>query len=60
LRRRGYSDGEIAAVRRAYKTLYRERLSLEDARAALTEAAATSPVLAPLVEFLAVPGGIVR
>jgi len=61
LRRRGFSDDDIAAVRRAYKSLYREGLSLEDAKAALTEAAATSPVLAPLVEFLAVPGrGIVR
>ena len=61
LRRRGFSDDDIAAVRRAYKTLYREGLSLEDAKAALTEAAATSPVLAPLVEFLAVPGrGIAR
>jgi len=61
LRRRGFSDEDIPAVRRAYKTLYREGLSLENAKAALTVASATSPVLAPLVEFLAVPGrGIVR
>jgi UDP-N-acetylglucosamine acyltransferase len=61
LRRRGFSDEDIAAVRRAYKTLYREGLSLEDAKAALATAAAASPVLKPLVEFLAAPGrGIVR
>jgi UDP-N-acetylglucosamine acyltransferase len=61
LRRRGFSDEDIAAVRRAYKTLYREGLSLEDAKAALAAAAETSPVLKPLVDFLAAPGrGIVR
>jgi len=61
LRRRGFSDDDIAAIRRAYKTLYREGLSFEDAKATLAAAAETSPVLAPLVEFLAVPGrGIVR
>ena len=48
-------------MRRAYKTLYREGLTLEDARTALAEAAAATPALAPLVAFLAVPGrGIVR
>ena len=61
LRRRGFSADDILAVRRAYKTLYREGRSLDDAKAALTEAAATSPVLRPLVEFLAAEGrGIVR
>jgi len=61
LRRRGFTDDDIAVIRRAYKTLYREGLSLEDAKAALAAAAIESPVLRPLVEFLAVPGrGIVR
>jgi UDP-N-acetylglucosamine acyltransferase len=61
LRRRGFAAAEIAAVRRAYKTLYREGLTLEDARATLTEAAAVTPALAPLVAFLAEPGrGLVR
>ena len=61
LRRRGFSDEDITAVRRAYKTLYREGRSLDDAKAALATAAATCPALTPLVEFLAVPGrGIVR
>jgi len=61
LRRRGFSNEDILAVRRAYKTLYRDGLSLEDARAVLEKAALESPVLKPLVDFLAVPGrGIVR
>ncbi len=61
LRRRGFSAEDILAVRRAYKTLYREGRSLDDAKSALADAAATSPVLRPLVEFLAAAGrGIVR
>jgi UDP-N-acetylglucosamine acyltransferase len=61
LRRRGFTSEDILEVRRAYKTLYRENLTLDEARAKIAVAAATAPVLAPLVEFLAVPGrGIVR
>jgi len=61
LRRRGFTSQDIQAVRRAYKTLYREGLTLDDAKAALAEAAKASPVLVPLVEFLAEPGrGIIR
>ncbi len=61
LRRRGFSTSDIATVRRAYKTLYREGLSLDDARAALVERARNEPVLAPLVSFLEQTGrGIVR
>jgi UDP-N-acetylglucosamine acyltransferase len=61
LRRRGYSASDIAAVRRAYKTLYRNALSLDDARDALAKAAVDAPLLAPLVAFLAQSGrGIVR
>jgi UDP-N-acetylglucosamine acyltransferase len=61
LRRRGFTAQDILAVRRAYKTLYREGRPLDEATAALADAAATAPVLRPLVEFLAAPGrGIVR
>ncbi|MBK6601136.1 MAG: acyl-ACP--UDP-N-acetylglucosamine O-acyltransferase [Betaproteobacteria bacterium] len=61
LRRRGFTADEILAVRRAYKILYRENLSLDDARARLVAAAAETPVLAPLVAFLDIAGrGIVR
>ena len=61
LRRRGFSAEDILAVRRAYKVLYRENRSLDDAKARLAEAAQAAPVLQPLVDFLAVPGrGLVR
>ena len=61
LRRRGFSASDIAAVRRAYKTLYRSGLSLDDARVALSQAATEAPLLAPLVSFLAESRrGIVR
>jgi UDP-N-acetylglucosamine acyltransferase len=61
LRRRGFTADDILAIRRAYKTLYREGLALEDAKAALARAAEASPVLTPLAGFLAEPGrGIVR
>jgi len=61
LRRRGFAADEIAAVRRAYKVLYREGLSLADAKAKLAESVAEQPVLAPLVAFLEQAGrGIVR
>jgi UDP-N-acetylglucosamine acyltransferase len=61
LRRRGFAAADIASVRRAYRTLYREGLPLAEAKSALAAAAADAPVLAPLVAFLDAPGrGIVR
>lgn len=61
LRRRGFTADDILAVRRAYKVLYREGLTLDEARARLVATAATTPVLAPLTAFLgATTRGIVR
>jgi UDP-N-acetylglucosamine acyltransferase len=61
LRRRGFSPEAISAIRRAYKTLYRSGLTLEEAKNELAAAAEQTPELKPLVEFLAVQGrGIVR
>jgi UDP-N-acetylglucosamine acyltransferase len=61
LRRRGFTPEDILSVRRAYKTIYREGLSLDDAREKLTAAASSSPAVAPLAAFLAETGrGIVR
>ena len=61
LRRRGFTPADIRAVRRAYKTLYRDGHSFEDAKAALAKAAAATPALLPLVEFLAASGrGVAR
>ena len=61
LRRRGFSASDIATVRRAYRTLYRAGLPLEQARETLAEAAADAPLLVPLVTFLESSSrGIVR
>lgn len=61
LKRRGFGPEKVAAIKRAYRTLYREGLSLEEAKAALAAQAAESPEVAPLVEFLAASSrGIVR
>jgi len=61
LRRRGFAPEEILAVRRAYKALYREGRTLDDARSAIVELAQGTPRLSPLVLFLAETGrGIVR
>jgi UDP-N-acetylglucosamine acyltransferase len=61
LRRRGFTPDDILSVRRAYKTLYREGLSLDEARARLAAEASSAPALVPLATFLAESGrGIVR
>jgi UDP-N-acetylglucosamine acyltransferase len=61
LRRRGFSPEDIAAVRRAYKMLYRQALPLEEARAAIAAEARSVPALNVLVAFLETPGrGIIR
>ena len=49
------------AIKRAYKSLYREGLSLDDAKAAIAEAAAVTPEVALLSDFLSSGGrGIIR
>lgn len=61
LRRRGFSADAIAAIKRAYKSLYRSGLSLADARERIAEAVPETPELGLLTEFLAVSGrGILR
>ena len=56
LRRRGFTPEEITLIRRAYKTLYRQGLTLVEAREALQAQAATDAAhekcLGPLVRFL--------
>lgn len=52
LRRCGFSAESISNIRRAYKTLYKSGLTLEEAKKALREQAAARPELALLVEFL--------
>lgn len=61
LKRRGFSAEAIAAVKRAYKTLYRDGLSLADARTRIESEAANAAELAPFVAFFAqATRGIVR
>ncbi len=52
LRRRGFSGDQIAAIRSAYKLLYRQGLRLEEARQALNELAREREELALLAAFL--------
>jgi UDP-N-acetylglucosamine acyltransferase len=61
LRRRGFSAESIGALKRAYRTLYRSGLGLEEASAALQRLAQDHPEVRPIVEFLArSTRGIVR
>jgi UDP-N-acetylglucosamine acyltransferase len=52
LRRRGFAAEDIAALKRAYRTLYRSGLALADARAQLQAQSAECRHVRALVEFL--------
>ncbi len=61
LRRRGFGPDAIDGLRRAYRTLYRSGLTLEDARSALAVQANVVPEVGLLVDFLGTSTrGIVR
>jgi len=61
LKRRGFSAEAIAALKRAYKQVYRTGATLDEARARIAEEAVDQPAVALLADFLAEPGrGIVR
>lgn len=61
LKRRGFSAEAIAALKRAYKQVYRAGATLDEARARIAEEAADQPAVALLADFLAEPGrGIIR
>jgi UDP-N-acetylglucosamine acyltransferase len=53
LKRRNFSPDTILALKRAYKTLYRSGLSLDEARAELEKQTADTPEVKPLVDFIA-------
>jgi UDP-N-acetylglucosamine acyltransferase len=50
LKRRGFSSDTITELKRAYRTLYRKGLTVEEALAELAETAAQSPEVAVLVD----------
>jgi UDP-N-acetylglucosamine acyltransferase len=61
LRRRGFSSDAIMAVKRAYKTLYRQGLTLEEARQQLQEQGQSYPEVQLFVDFIAAAErGIIR
>jgi UDP-N-acetylglucosamine acyltransferase len=61
LKRRGYSTEAVAALKRAYRLLYRSGMKLEEARGRIAEELAAYAEVAPLTEFLAAAGrGIIR
>lgn len=61
LRRRGFAAEHIMGLKRAYRTLYRAGLSLEDARRELEAQAAACPPVRAFVDFLdASKRGIIR
>jgi len=61
LRRRGFSEETILAIKRAYKTLYRAGLSAEEARRELETQAAGCAEVRVFVDFLAASTrGIIR
>ena len=53
LKRRGFSPESIAGLKRAYRTLYRSGLGLEEAKRELEAQAAACPPVREILEFLA-------
>ncbi len=61
LKRRGFSSGAVMAIKRAYKTIYKSGLTLEDAKVVINGQLAENPELKALAEFLGrTQRGIVR
>lgn len=61
LKRRGFTADQLNSLKRAYRTLYRSGLTLDEARAKLEEEAKTHPEIQPILEFLTVSKrGIIR
>ncbi|MBL0143116.1 MAG: acyl-ACP--UDP-N-acetylglucosamine O-acyltransferase [Betaproteobacteria bacterium] len=61
LKRRGFTPEALAALKRAYKTLYKSSLTLAEARTELEQQSLAAPEVKALVDFLALSTrGIVR
>ncbi len=52
LKRQGYADSSIQAIKRAYKLLYMSNLKLEEALSGIRELAVQTPELEELVDFI--------
>lgn len=61
LKRRGFGSDTLAGLKRAYKTLYKSGLTLEQAKQSLKDQLADCPEVQPMLEFLEASGrGIIR
>lgn len=61
LKRRGFTPEQIRSIRQAYKTLYRNGLSLDEAKQAIIAEAASHPELEAFVRFFGLSErGIIR
>ena len=62
LKRRGFSPDALMVLKRAYRTLYKSGLTLDEAKAKLEEDAKMHPAeIQPILDFLAVSKrGIIR
>lgn len=61
LKRRGFTPDQVQNIRRAYRTLYRSGLTLDEAREALNEMAKEAGEIQLMVDFLShVERGIIR
>ena len=61
LKRRGFTPAALAAIKRAYRTLYKSGLLLEEAKGKLAEQAKMQPDVQRMVDFLEVSKrGIIR
>lgn len=61
LRRHGYSADTILQIKRAYKTLYRKALTLDEAKSALIAMQKSTPEIGLLADFLNISSrGIIR
>jgi len=61
LKRRGFSPDALLALKRAYRTIYKSGLMLDEARAKLREEVVAHPEVQPLLDFLGVSKrGIIR
>ena len=61
LKRRGFTSEQIENLRRAYKVIYRNALTLEEAKRELAALCASQPEVVPMLDFLAASTrGIIR